>query len=156
MGVRSRAFLANADAQAEKCTWNLSEQGPSAPCNISNLIPKLLPSGLTPCRQESYFHYLFGVEEEDYYGALDLRDGRTMLFMPRLPEAYAVSSDTLHRLIHNTGACCTGIAQLVERACNTMCILKYSLCGSLSLCALGHGSPAVGAMLFMSCHKGGA
>ncbi|CAL5223649.1 g6193 [Coccomyxa viridis] len=41
-------------------------------------------------RQESYFHYLFGVEEEDYYGALDLRDGRTMLFMPRLPESYAV------------------------------------------------------------------
>ena len=45
-------------------------------------------------RQESYFHYLFGVEEEDYFGALDLRDGRTMLFMPRLPEAYAVSSST--------------------------------------------------------------
>ena len=44
------------------------------------------------CRQESYFHYLFGVEDEDYYGALDLRDGRTMLFMPRLPEAYAVSN----------------------------------------------------------------
>ena len=42
------------------------------------------------CRQESYFHYLFGVEDEDYYGALDLRDGRTMLFMPRMPEAYAV------------------------------------------------------------------
>ena len=47
---------------------------------------------VTLCRQESYFHYLFGVEDEDYYGALDLRDGRTMLFMPRMPEAYAVSN----------------------------------------------------------------
>ncbi|BDA48705.1 Xaa-Pro dipeptidase [Coccomyxa sp. Obi] len=41
-------------------------------------------------RQESYFHYIFGVQEEDYYGALDIRDGRTMLFMPRLPDSYAV------------------------------------------------------------------
>ncbi|CAL8463429.1 g2963 [Coccomyxa elongata] len=41
-------------------------------------------------RQESYFHYIFGVQEEEYYGALDIRDGRTMLFMPRLPSSYAV------------------------------------------------------------------
>ena len=55
---------------------------------------------VTLCRQESYFHYLFGVEDEDFYGALDLRDGRTMLFMPRLPEAYAVSSlQLLMRLV---------------------------------------------------------
>jgi Xaa-Pro dipeptidase len=42
-------------------------------------------------RQESYFHYLFGVEEEDYFGAIDVRDGHSMLFMPRLPDSYAVS-----------------------------------------------------------------
>ncbi|KAK9917777.1 hypothetical protein WJX75_008067 [Coccomyxa subellipsoidea] len=41
-------------------------------------------------RQESYFHYIFGVEDEDCYGALDIRDGKTMLFMPRLPDSYAV------------------------------------------------------------------
>lgn len=42
-------------------------------------------------RQEGYFHYLFGVEEEDFFGAIDIRDGRSMLFMPRLPDSYAVS-----------------------------------------------------------------
>lgn len=41
-------------------------------------------------RQESYFHYIFGVENEDCYGALDIRDGKTILFMPRLPDSYAV------------------------------------------------------------------
>ena len=41
-------------------------------------------------RQESYFHYLFGVEEEDYFGAIDIATGKTTLFMPRLPSSYAV------------------------------------------------------------------
>ncbi|GAB4819295.1 hypothetical protein N2152v2_006341 [Parachlorella kessleri] len=41
-------------------------------------------------RQESYFYYLFGVTDEDYYGAIDLRTGRSLLFMPRLPDSYAV------------------------------------------------------------------
>ena len=47
-------------------------------------------------RQEGYFHYLFGVEEESYFGAIDMRDGKTMLFMPRLPESYAVGSSLCH------------------------------------------------------------
>lgn len=41
-------------------------------------------------RQESYFHYLFGVEEEDYYGALNIETGESTLFMPRLPSSYAI------------------------------------------------------------------
>lgn len=41
-------------------------------------------------RQESFFFYLFGVEEEDYYGALNLATGETTLFMPRLPSSYAI------------------------------------------------------------------
>lgn len=41
-------------------------------------------------RQEGYFHYLFGVQEEGYYGALDLRTKKAHLFMPRLPDSYAV------------------------------------------------------------------
>eukprot|EP00192_Tetraselmis_astigmatica_P004654 CAMPEP_0117698338 /NCGR_PEP_ID=MMETSP0804-20121206/29707_1 /TAXON_ID=1074897 /ORGANISM="Tetraselmis astigmatica, Strain CCMP880" /LENGTH=495 /DNA_ID=CAMNT_0005512645 /DNA_START=73 /DNA_END=1560 /DNA_ORIENTATION=- len=41
-------------------------------------------------RQESYFNYLFGVEQEDYYGAVDIRSGKAMLFMPRLPAEYGV------------------------------------------------------------------
>lgn len=41
-------------------------------------------------RQESYFHYLFGVTEDSFYGAIDLRTGDAYLFMPRLPESFAV------------------------------------------------------------------
>ncbi|KAA6426409.1 MAG: xaa-Pro dipeptidase [Trebouxia sp. A1-2] len=41
-------------------------------------------------RQESYFHYLFGVQEEDCFGAVDLKTGTSYLFLPRLPESYAV------------------------------------------------------------------
>ncbi|KAL3130945.1 hypothetical protein ABBQ38_000268 [Trebouxia sp. C0009 RCD-2024] len=41
-------------------------------------------------RQESYFHYLFGVQEEDCLGAVDLQTDRSYLFIPRLPDSYAV------------------------------------------------------------------
>ncbi|EFJ47271.1 hypothetical protein VOLCADRAFT_61655, partial [Volvox carteri f. nagariensis] len=41
-------------------------------------------------RQESYMHYLFGVQEADWFGALCVKTGRSLLFMPRLPESYAV------------------------------------------------------------------
>ncbi|GFS43293.1 metallopeptidase M24 family protein [Actinidia rufa] len=41
-------------------------------------------------RQESYFAYLFGVKEPDFYGAIDIETGESVLFAPRLPEDYAV------------------------------------------------------------------
>mmetsp|Transcript_28697 Transcript_28697/g.39646 ORF Transcript_28697/g.39646 Transcript_28697/m.39646 type:complete len:523 (-) Transcript_28697:154-1722(-) len=41
-------------------------------------------------RQESYFAFLFGVTEPDFYGAVRLDTGHTTLFMPRLPESYAI------------------------------------------------------------------
>ena len=41
-------------------------------------------------RQESYFNYLFGVAEPDWWGMVELGSGRTTLFMPRLDAAYAV------------------------------------------------------------------
>ena len=41
-------------------------------------------------RQESFFHYLFGVTEADFCGAIDLAEKKAILFIPRLPEAYAV------------------------------------------------------------------
>jgi Xaa-Pro dipeptidase len=40
-------------------------------------------------RQESYFHYLFGVREPDWAGCIDLQTGTTTLFMPKLPAEYA-------------------------------------------------------------------
>eukprot|EP00916_Digyalum_oweni_P001781 GHVL01003433.1.p1 GENE.GHVL01003433.1~~GHVL01003433.1.p1 ORF type:complete len:499 (+),score=45.55 GHVL01003433.1:1-1497(+) len=41
-------------------------------------------------RQESYFHWTFGVEEPDCFGALDVDTGKAILFPPKLPESYAV------------------------------------------------------------------
>ncbi|KAH9314828.1 hypothetical protein KI387_023455, partial [Taxus chinensis] len=41
-------------------------------------------------RQESYFAYLFGVREPDFYGAIDISTGKAFLFSPRLSEEYAI------------------------------------------------------------------
>jgi len=41
-------------------------------------------------RQESYFHWCFGVLEPDYFGAIDVTTGRSIIYMPRLPEDYGI------------------------------------------------------------------
>ena len=41
-------------------------------------------------RQESFFHWAFGVREPDWLGAISLDTGAATLFVPRLPPAYAV------------------------------------------------------------------
>lgn len=41
-------------------------------------------------RQESFFHYLFGVKEQDYFGAILLAKQETVLFMPKLPSSYKI------------------------------------------------------------------
>ena len=41
-------------------------------------------------RQESNFHYLFGVLEPDCMGMLNIATGKATLFIPRLPAEYAV------------------------------------------------------------------
>ncbi|XP_059284363.1 uncharacterized protein LOC132037774 [Lycium ferocissimum] len=51
-------------------------------------------------RQESYFAYLFGVEEPGFYGAIDIASGKSMLFAPRLPAHYAVWMGKIKPLAH--------------------------------------------------------
>ncbi|XP_021925498.1 xaa-Pro dipeptidase isoform X3 [Zootermopsis nevadensis] len=41
-------------------------------------------------RQEPYFHWMFGVKEPDFYGVVEVSTAKTMLFMPRLPEDFAI------------------------------------------------------------------
>jgi len=41
-------------------------------------------------RQESYFHWCFGVTEPDFYGAIEVDSGRAVLFPPHLPKEYGV------------------------------------------------------------------
>jgi len=41
-------------------------------------------------RQESFFHYLFGAKEPDFYGAINITTEESFLFVPRLPQSYSV------------------------------------------------------------------
>ncbi|CAH0392193.1 unnamed protein product [Bemisia tabaci] len=41
-------------------------------------------------RQEGYFHWAFGVEEPDFYAAIEVNTGKSHLFAPRLPAEYSV------------------------------------------------------------------
>ena len=49
-------------------------------------------------RQESFFHYLFGVEEPDCSGLIEVETCRTTLFVPRLPQEFAVWLGTIPSL----------------------------------------------------------
>ncbi|KAK1785390.1 hypothetical protein P4O66_018771, partial [Electrophorus voltai] len=73
-------------------------------------------------RQESFFHWTFGVTEADCYGALDVDSGRSLLFVPKLPESYATWMGKIHPREHfkekyavdevhytcDDGRCCPG------------------------------------------------
>ncbi|KAG6431719.1 hypothetical protein SASPL_109802 [Salvia splendens] len=50
----------------------------------------MLTASLVVTEQESYFAYLFGVQEPGFYGAIDIASGDSILFAPRLPADYAV------------------------------------------------------------------
>ena len=60
----------------------LLQGGPSATRYCSDHEPLF--------RQESYFHWTFGVQEPDFLGAVNVASGKSYLFAPRLPESYAV------------------------------------------------------------------
>lgn len=51
-----------------------------------------------PLYQESFFQWCFAVEEPGCHGALDLDNGLSILFVPRLPPEYAIWEGKLHTL----------------------------------------------------------
>jgi len=51
-------------------------------------------------RQESYFQWCYGVTEPDFYGAIDIDSGASILFIPRLPESYLTWSGKIYPPSH--------------------------------------------------------
>ena len=51
-------------------------------------------------RQEAYFQWAFGVLEPDYFGAIDVTTGKSVLFIPRLPQDYVIVMGTLPTFEH--------------------------------------------------------
>ncbi|KAI6650715.1 Xaa-Pro dipeptidase [Oopsacas minuta] len=51
-------------------------------------------------RQESYFHWCFGVTEADCLAAIQVDTGYTVLFIPRLPAVYATWMGDIHPPSH--------------------------------------------------------
>jgi Xaa-Pro dipeptidase len=49
-------------------------------------------------RQESSFQYLFGVREPDCYGSINISDGTSILYVPRLPSTYVIFMGEIHSL----------------------------------------------------------
>jgi Xaa-Pro aminopeptidase len=46
--------------------------------------------------QEPYFQWMFGVKEPAFYGVVQVSTAKALLFMPRLPEEFAVWMGRLH------------------------------------------------------------
>lgn len=51
-------------------------------------------------RQESFFHWTFGAKEPGCFGAIDVANGKSILFVPRLPESYIVWMGKIHPTDH--------------------------------------------------------
>ncbi|KAK7811853.1 hypothetical protein U0070_024116 [Myodes glareolus] len=51
-------------------------------------------------RQESFFHWAFGVIESGCYGVIDVDTGKSTLFVPRLPPSYATWMGKIHSKEH--------------------------------------------------------
>lgn len=51
-------------------------------------------------RQESFFHWAFGVLESGFYGTIDVDTGTSTLFIPRLPDSYATWMGKIHSKEH--------------------------------------------------------
>ncbi|EPY89199.1 xaa-Pro dipeptidase [Camelus ferus] len=51
-------------------------------------------------RQESFFHWAFGVTEPGCYGVIDVDTGKSTLFVPRLPPSHATWMGKIHSKEH--------------------------------------------------------
>uniref|UniRef100_K7ES25 Xaa-Pro dipeptidase n=2 Tax=Homininae TaxID=207598 RepID=K7ES25_HUMAN len=51
-------------------------------------------------RQESFFHWAFGVTEPGCYGVIDVDTGKSTLFVPRLPASHATWMGKIHSKEH--------------------------------------------------------
>lgn len=71
-------------------TFIILQGGVEIPFNDTDIV--------WPFRQESFFQWAFGVEEPGCYGAIDVANGSSVLFVPRLPAEYAIWQGRLYTL----------------------------------------------------------
>lgn len=79
------ALRATKQIQAEKSTWIFLEGGKADRFDLYDTDVTQ-----TTFRQESYFQYLFGVVEPDFYGMIRVSDGYTILFAPHFDVEHEV------------------------------------------------------------------
>lgn len=77
-------------------------------------------------RQESFFHWAFGVTEADCYGAIDVDSGRSFLFIPRLPEEYATWMGKIHPPEHFRQKCKVDEVHFVDEIASVLSTLAPS------------------------------
>jgi Xaa-Pro dipeptidase len=85
---RQRLCAALKDAGVEANNFVLLQGG--------NDVPRYNTDVNYTFRQESFFHWSFGVEEPDFYGAVNVSDGTSILFMPKLPDSYMIWCGAIH------------------------------------------------------------
>ncbi|XP_055352221.1 xaa-Pro dipeptidase-like [Paramacrobiotus metropolitanus] len=97
--VSMKLFAKNRERLCQRLLRQQTAAAPSSGMADSRLVVLLQggPSDTRYCtdvdllfRQESFFHWAFGVLEPDCLGAIDVRTGSSTLFVPRLPDSYAV------------------------------------------------------------------
>ena len=71
--------------------------------------------------KESYFHWTFGVLEGDCFGAVEVDTGRSILFVPNLPQEYAV---WMGKWVWCVCVC----------VCLCLCVCVCALCVHICLC----------------------
>jgi len=83
-------------------------------------------------RQESYFNWLFGTKEQGLSGVINCDTGESILFIPRLPESYAVWSGPIrtpdwferHYGVDECFYTDEVVAVLKEKRCSTLFLME--------------------------------
>uniref|UniRef100_A0A2R8ME09 Xaa-Pro dipeptidase n=1 Tax=Callithrix jacchus TaxID=9483 RepID=A0A2R8ME09_CALJA len=78
-------------------------------------------------RQESFFHWAFGVTEPGCYGVIDVDTGKSTLFVPRLPASHATWMGKIHSKEHFKEKYAVDDVQYTDEIANVLTSRKPSV-----------------------------